>query len=368
MHSEEQASCKSRIDEIGDKRLHVSSEILKELNNIQRTTVLLGNQLTEAFAATRVGRDESLAEIRAGLSNLLSKMEALPKTKNAENEILKRLYFPSIHAREDVIADTEFGTFDWLLEDDRSMSEENESLSDEETMALYPYWEEWMQKRDDQLRCQTRQSFLSWLETGNQIYHVSGKAGAGKSTLMKFLCQDSRIQDRLDRWAGGKKLVFASFFFWNSGDKEQKSLEGLYRSLLFETLKQCPELIREVFPSHWTSNDLDLSSLNGMSFRISELKNLITGRHSFPNHRFCFFIDGLDEFETDLNTDHWELAQVLRKCAVSDDIKICVSSRPHEEFLQGFGPKLRMHLHVLTRRDVQRFIHGMLASMLCNGC
>jgi hypothetical protein len=51
-----------------------------------------------------------------------------------------------------------------------------------------------------------------------------------------------------EHWAGDKKLVLAYFFFWSSGDRLQMSLEGLYQSLLFETLKQCPELIPKIFP------------------------------------------------------------------------------------------------------------------------
>lgn len=121
----------------------------------------------------------------------------------------------------------------------------HESDSEEELSIAY--------RREDEvereLRRQTRQSFLTWFKTGNQVYHISGKAGSGKSTLMKFLCRHSRLEDELKQWAGSKKLVFASFFFWNSGDHEQKTLGGLYRSLLFEILRQCPELIKEAFPA-----------------------------------------------------------------------------------------------------------------------
>jgi hypothetical protein len=98
------------------------------------------------------------------------------------------------------------------------------------------------------MKQQVRQSFLTWLRSGDGIYHISGKAGSGKFTLVKFLCQNPRLIRELEQWAGNKKLVFASFFFWASGDKLQRSLEGLYRSLLFEILNQCPELIDKVLP------------------------------------------------------------------------------------------------------------------------
>jgi hypothetical protein len=65
---------------------------------------------------------------------------------------------------------------------------------------------------------------------------------------MKFLVDHPRTREELDHWAADRQLVFAHFFFWQSGEKLQRSLEGLYRSILFATLKQCPDLIQEVFP------------------------------------------------------------------------------------------------------------------------
>lgn len=209
-----------------------------------------------------------------------------------------------------------------------------------------------------------RQSFLTWLKSSNRIYHISGKAGSGKSTLMKFLTQHPRLMTELRDWSGGKKLVFAAFFFWASGDGKQRSLEGLYRSLLFETLKQCPELLKEAFPRFWADTESWAPEWKERNFVLSELKfamNVIVENGRFPNHRFCFFIDGLDEFEGD-STDHWELAQMLQKWALSSEVKICVSSRPHTEFLDVFDSNLRMDLHELTRGDVHRFACAMLGN------
>ncbi len=96
-------------------------------------------------------------------------------------------------------------------------------------------------------RQKVSQTVLSFLEDENGLLFIYGKAGSGKSTLMKFLSQDKTVQDKLNSWAGNKTLCLVSFFFWNSGDTLQMSLEGLYRSILFETLRQCPDLIRPSF-------------------------------------------------------------------------------------------------------------------------
>lgn len=47
-----------------------------------------------------------------------------------------------------------------------------------------------------------REPFLHWLSFGNGIFHISGKLGSGKSTLMKFLCEHERTIAELQKWAG----------------------------------------------------------------------------------------------------------------------------------------------------------------------
>ena len=88
--------------------------------------------------------------------------------------------------------------------------------------------------------------FHNWVRSQNGIYWIMGKAGSGKSTLMKFLLNHTETAESLKSWAGPKELVTASFFFWNAGPSIQKSQEGLFRSLLYEILSQCPDLTRTV--------------------------------------------------------------------------------------------------------------------------
>ena len=47
-----------------------------------------------------------------------------------------------------------------------------------------------------------REKFLSWLSNGRGVFHVSGKLGSGKSTLMKFLCTRVGTHRHLDAWTG----------------------------------------------------------------------------------------------------------------------------------------------------------------------
>ncbi len=141
-----------------------------------------------------------------------------------------------------------------------------------------------------------RPSFLRWLRHGGGIYWISGKAGSGKSTLMKLLRDSGSTEAALMEWANDKKMVMASFFFWNAGSVMEKSHQGLLQSILYQILKQCPEIIPNICSSRWHSNSTDYEldgewnrkELDGCFHRLID-QSLST--------KFCFIIDGLDEYD-----------------------------------------------------------------------
>ena len=204
--------------------------------------------------------------------------------------------------------------------------------------------------------------FDDWLRFQEGVFWINGKAGSGKSTLLKFLLNHVNTSESLRSWAGPKRLITASFFFWNAGTSMQKSQEGLFRSLLYEILSQCPELIRTVCSSKakkfrpfgeeygpWTREEI--------WHAIAQLKEQCGARA-----RFCFFIDGLDEYDGE--PDH--IVSVLESLRDWSDVKLCVSSRPYNEFRDAFGrpsdPQLA--LEDLTREDIKLYIQSTLEGNL----
>jgi ABC-type polar amino acid transport system ATPase subunit len=78
------------------------------------------------------------------------------------------------------------------------------------------------------------------LETSDDVFWISGKAGSGKSTFMKFLFEHQQTQVHLERWAGGD-VIAAAFFFWRAGSSElEKSYVGLLQGLLYQVLQDAP--------------------------------------------------------------------------------------------------------------------------------
>lgn len=65
---------------------------------------------------------------------------------------------------------------------------------------------------------------------------IRGHAGTGKSTLMKFAL--SHEQDQ----SGSGDNIIISFFFHARGETLEKSVEGMYQSLLLRLLERAPHL------------------------------------------------------------------------------------------------------------------------------
>jgi ABC-type lipoprotein export system ATPase subunit len=57
---------------------------------------------------------------------------------------------------------------------------------------------------------ESREKFTDWLSSTRAsfpFFHISGKLGSGKSTLMKYLCCHSRTMEELEKWAGKVDLL-----------------------------------------------------------------------------------------------------------------------------------------------------------------
>jgi len=104
---------------------------------------------------------------------------------------------------------------------------------------------------------------------------MNGKAGSGKSTLMRYVIENRMTNDHLDIWSGTEALVTGAFFFWSSGTEEQRSYTGLLRTLLYDMLLQYPEFLFPVLSlileSQW-DDSLSEIQFDHYKWSLSELK------------------------------------------------------------------------------------------------
>ncbi|KAK3329135.1 hypothetical protein B0H66DRAFT_14431 [Apodospora peruviana] len=192
---------------------------------------------------------------------------------------------------------------------------------------------------------------LDWFAKGDDVFWVSGKPGSGKSTLIKFLAGNRRTIAALKRWGGEKRVAIASHYFWGAGTSIQRSQEGLLRSLLYDILSQASELIPQVCPSRWA--DVARSGRVSSTWTLHDLSRALLAAAKQPQLpiRFCIFIDGLDEYKG----DHAKLCQLLLELGKCAAVKLCVSSRPWNDFLQNFAHLPKLHVHDLTQEDIRYY-------------
>ncbi|KAF9768235.1 hypothetical protein IL306_014486 [Fusarium sp. DS 682] len=281
-------------------------------------------------------------------------------------------------AREDGIDDAHNDTLAWTLDprenDDKSSdpTHRNESASN---------------------------AFSSWLQgNGKSIFWISGKAGSGKSTMMKWLSRQSQIQQALEYWAGGSILLRCHHFFSvDSGDFLQKSREGMLRSIIVQLLTAQPSLAAAVYPELFTPERLS-APIDSAKFPMSHLSwsGLLDAVQKIVTHagksdwKICMFIDGLDEYrnvkhedryteeeldmlndgydggnsgrdvETPISTDQREIVELL--LAIQKPwVRLCMSSRElniFESTLAKF-PRLRMQEH--NKGDIAKYTWSKLS-------
>lgn len=94
---------------------------------------------------------------------------AIRSVQEVMEDIVSRLYFDEEEYRITDVKEAHQRTFDWIFH----LSESN-----------------------------GLPSFADWLVGGEKLFWINGKAGSGKSTLMKYILQSKLMSHLLTRWAG----------------------------------------------------------------------------------------------------------------------------------------------------------------------
>ncbi|KAI7783387.1 small s protein [Diaporthe eres] len=272
---------------------------------------------------------------------------------NMDRAFRTSLWYPTMEERQQGIWSAHKGTLDWVFQDSPA----------EKTVP----WDD----------------FNHFVTKGCGTYWITGKAGSGKSTLMKYINTNPKLDVALSEWAAGHEIFKASFYFYYLGTEMQKSEMGLLRSLVLELLSthQKPEpmfwrgeeqrffthlgsqnlalnteRIRIAFPERFES--MQLSSKRPASFEPSRNELLMALNRIFqhsPDARFFLSIDGLDEYDAE-STEMSDLAEILKSICQRQNVKAVISSRPWAVFEDAFTARPRLRLHQLTHDDISFYV------------
>lgn len=227
---------------------------------------------------------------------------------DARQKIRDSLYFPQIHDRKSHIVRPYNKTYQWILDPTHRPT-------------------------------QSWSHFTSWLGSSGgegHIYWVSGKIGAGKTTLLRFLDQNVDPAVHMHPWAEKAPLVKASCFFWRAGSTLQKSMGGLLQTLLLQLFEQTPEFISKAVQLK-TWQTACFANSNSIHWTDAELRECLWEYIlcATKSKKIFLLVDGLDEFGgTDDELE--DLVKFMVHAATHENVKICLSSRPWNIFLDAF--------------------------------
>ena len=324
---------------------------LKDISCDIKTLKTAVSDLT-VFASLGQGEIERLSEDRESFSRNIAQLATLFGISNLSLNttgyrlVLDGLAFSAMASRASNIEDSGRvkGTFEWVLHDNKIPKSHAKTL---------------------------KISFRNWLSCGDGIFHIAGKPASGKSTLMSFVTGDPDTKNEFGKWEADNTsvAVVAAAFLWNVGSTDQKSMNGVYRTLLHSILDQHREdLIPMLFPAQLTMvkdsllQDPTSAQVPLISNEHVEKAFLTLMMDKKSKFRFCLFIDGADEF-SDPVLQKWHLATKLKEWAHDNPerVKICVSSREEEPWLRTFPIEQRIRLHLTTKSDIQKMIEGAIS-------
>ena len=236
--------------------------------------------------------------------------------------ILHILKFHEIGMRERIIADPHSATLGWVFEPSSSTG--------------------------------SNPTFADWLTEDVSFYWIAGKAGSGKSTLMKHLYESPLLADRLQHWAAGDELRILCFYFWNAAANIQMSLEGLVRTLLYQALEQDRRYISVCFPNRFETRLMfPDEAVFQAALTWNELMDALKAylQEASKQTKLFLLIDGLDEF----GGQPLEIINFVSTLPARR-VKVCVSSRPWVAFEDAFGSKPSLRLDDFTSNDIRSYV------------
>lgn len=337
------ASLQMHLTTYGSRKILFRVDQLVEGNyRLEAHRTLELDELRKEFQTTfdNIGKKLDSNESRNQTTAVLLDAATKGSRYAAEQAILEHLRFGQINDRHNIIRAAHEQTFTWLF-----------STGEQRSPA----------------------TFDEWLVSDDDLYWISGKPGSGKSTLMKFLCNHQHTLEKLNAWAKAERLIVAEFFFWNAGTSLQKSQEGLLRSIVYQILRQCPELIPQAYASTWrvyfTQEDRSWRAANPaisppalMSLSVQGLLDtlrMISTVASDSRPKFCFFIDGLDEYHGHPK----DMIDLIRLLRTLPNLKLCLSSRSWNEFEQEFDKvgTRKLYMEDFNSDDISAYVHDTFA-------
>ncbi|KAJ3499552.1 hypothetical protein NLG97_g255 [Lecanicillium saksenae] len=209
----------------------------------------------------------------------------------------------------------------------------------------------------------TDPKYLDWLDPDKATEHkgflwIRGGPGTGKSTIMNFLLKES---------AKDEQKTTISFFFNARGETLERSIHGMYRSLLYQLLSNLPELLRVFEKPEYrkTLEQLQATSQGpeGSPLQLEVLQELLRGvLKTHGSTPLAIFVDALDECPVEQVEELIEYFEDVGQNAalIGARLTICFSSRYYPQIDIQYGHKIDLEDQEGHEKDIAMFIRNKL--------
>jgi hypothetical protein len=182
-----------------------------------------------------------------------------------------------------------------------------------------------------------RLEYTSWRdpehrEESNGVLWIKGKAGTGKSTLMRYIYDNAQKQN-------GNELHLSFFFNARSPDQLVKSIQGMYRSVIYQLYAKIPRIKAAA------SRRVTVPKQQVWSIKILEDMSRESVLGLASDEKATIYIDALDECDIDQVRSAVDLFEGLSRPATLEEkpFFICLSSR--------YYPQITMQCHAEVKLD-----------------
>ncbi|RYP38019.1 hypothetical protein DL766_001201 [Monosporascus sp. MC13-8B] len=247
-------------------RDHMRKEVVRAETSIRGHVTL---QTSEAKDSINQHITTEARNVASSVAESMRKATTLDYTANQRQKLLQSLKFPAMNERRNQVHDSYEGTFQWIFyPDHHAHDSSDDNLSEDELSEDEVSDDELSDDGWSNCRHVSWDSFIEWLKSDNDIYWIRGKAGSGKSTLVKFILSNPRTKNSI--------------------------------------LNEFGSLVSKDSHTDWSVKELRLTCLAALSSCPSSV---------------CIFIDGLDEAEyeeCDIN-----LISAIHELKGLPNVKIC---------------------------------------------
>ncbi|KAI8948099.1 hypothetical protein F4801DRAFT_472990 [Xylaria longipes] len=230
-----------------------------------------------------------------------------------KSDLMNSLSFPSMYSRQWNIEPAQHRTCEWILQ--------------------HPVYSAWL-------------DLDQYLQSHGFLW-IQGKPGAGKSTLMKFI--SNRVPTR---------FTVLSFFFNARGGGLEKSVEGMYRSLLHQLLDKVPDV--QLLDHHHLRH---LASSGRIEWSVGILRELFSHAIAGLGQReLICFVDALDECDASQVRGMVKHFESLGCLALEKHLKlfICFSSRHYPTISIKNGLTLILENEDGHGQDLEEYVNQEL--------